>query len=167
MVIGNLFSIKGESDRSIEYMEQALEINKEFRIASTESLIISNLVELNVEKGDLNKAQQHHKKLEQLNNQVDNEMVNLVYRLSTAFLLKNSSRIKNLTAAEEIYKEVIEGKAWFHNGILLEYCDLLLIELGMTSDVEILDEIQHYLNELVKTAERSQSFWLLAETCLV
>ncbi|GAH31728.1 unnamed protein product, partial [marine sediment metagenome] len=107
------------------------------------------------------------KQLEHLNNQVDNEWVNFNYRINKALLLKKSSRIKNLTAAAEIYKELIEEKTQFHNEILLEYCDLLLIELGMTNDAEILDEIQLYLNELIETAERSKSFWLLAETCLI
>ena len=130
-------------------------------------MIIGNLVEVNVEKGDLDKARQYLKQLEHLNNQVDNEWVNLNYRSSKALILKSSSRIKNLTAAEEILKELIEEKTQFHNGILLEYCDLLLIELGMTNDVEILDEIRLYLNELIESAERSKSFWVLAETCLI
>jgi len=166
-VIGEGFRIKGEFDRAIEYMEQALEINKEVRITSQQPMIIGNLVQVNVEKGDLDKARQYFKQLENLNNQVDNEWVNLFYRMGKALLLKNSSRIKNLAASTEIYKELIEEKTQFHNGILLEYCDLLLNELGMTNDVEILDEIQLYLNELIETAERSKSFWLLAETCLI
>ena len=166
-VIGEAYRIRGELDRAIEYMEQAREIHKEFRITSQDPMIIGNLVQVNVEKGDLDKARQYFKQLEHLNNQVDNEWVNLIYRFSKTLLLKNSSRIKNLTAAEEIYKELIEEKTIFHNEILLGYCDLLLIELGMTNDVEILDEIQLYLNELIETAERSKSFWLLAETCLI
>jgi len=166
-VIGDVYRIKGEFDRSIEYMEQALEINKEVRITSQQPLIFGNLVQVNVEKGDLDKAQQYFKQLEHLNNQVDNEWAKLNYRTSKALLLKNSSRIKNLTAAQELYKELIEEKTQFHNGILLEYCELLLIELGMTNAVEILDELQLYLNELIETAERSKSFWLLAETCLI
>lgn len=166
-VIGDAYRQKGEFDRAIEYMEQALEISKHFRITSQEPLLIVNLIEVNVEKGDLDKAKQYFKQLEQLNNQVDNELVNLWYRLAKALVLKNSSRIKNLTTAAEIYEELMEEKTQFHNSILLEYCDLLLIELGMTNDVEILEDIQLYLNDLLENAERSKSFWLLAETCLV
>ncbi|MHA2125582.1 MAG: tetratricopeptide repeat protein [Promethearchaeota archaeon] len=166
-VIGELYREKGEIDRSIEYIEQALEINKEFGINSQEPLIFVHIIQLNVDKGDFDKAQKYLKQLEQLNNQVDNPWVNLNYRTSKAQLLKHSSRIKDLTAAAEIYKELIEEKTTHHNDILLDYCDLLIIELGMTNDVGILDEIQFYLNELVKIAERSKSFWVLAETYFI
>jgi len=166
-VIGDHYKLKGEFDRSIEYMEQALVINKEIRGTSQEPLILSNLVQLNLERGDLNNAQQYFKQLEQLNNQVDNEWINYLYRSSKAQLLKKSSRIKNLESAQELYKELIEEKTLFHNEIVLEYCDLLLIELGMTNDVVILDEIRFYLNELIESSERSNSFWLLANSYLI
>ena len=166
-LIGDAYRIKGEFDRAIEYMEQAREINKEFRITSQDPLIIGNLVQVNVEKGDLDKARQYFKQLEHHINQVDNEWINLIYRSNKALLLKNSSRVKDLTAAQELYKELIKEKTQFHNYMLLEYCELLLIELGMTNAVEIIDEIQLYLNELIESAERSKSFWLLAETCLI
>ena len=166
-VMGDLYSIKGNFDKSIEYMEEALETNKQVKLISQNPLIVANLVQINIEIGNLEVAQQYFKNLEQLNNKINNEWSNFLYRSNKARLLKKSSRLKNLVAAAEIYEELIEEKTNFHNQILLDYCDLLLIELGMTNDVEIIDQIQFYLNEVMKSAERSQSFWVLAETCLI
>ena len=50
---------------------------------------------------------------------------------------------------------------------LLQICDLLLIELCNSNDLEVLDEIQPYINQLLDIAEHQSSYKLLAETYLL
>ena len=166
-IIGDIYRLRSDYKRASEYMEQSLTVNEEIGGSYQEPLVISNLIALHLEMGNLEIAQQYFKRLEQLNNQVESEWVNYNYRFSKATLLKQSSRIKSLAEAEEILKEIIEEEGPWTNYALLEICDLLLVELGMTNDVEILDEIKLYINQLKNYAENFKSFWLLAETCLL
>jgi hypothetical protein len=50
---------------------------------------------------------------------------------------------------------------------LLNLCDLLLIELRNTSDMEVLEDLQKYITLLVEIAEKSNSYSLLAEIYLL
>jgi hypothetical protein len=67
--------------------------------------------------------------------------------------------------AEEILKEIIEEKgSEYYLDALLELCDLLLVELRMTNDLEVLEEIESYIARILDESERMSSYTLLAET---
>jgi tetratricopeptide (TPR) repeat protein len=101
-MIGDIYRVRGDFKQALEYMEQSLAVSEEFGEKNLNPMIICNLIELHIEMGNLKIAQQYFKRLEKLSNQVDNEWFNLVYRLSKALLVKQSSRITNLAEAEVI-----------------------------------------------------------------
>lgn len=166
-VIGDYYRLKNDNQRALEYMERSLAVNEEIGESDQNPIIIHNLIELHLEMGNLEIAQQYFKRLEQLNNHVESEWVNLIYRVNKVHLLKRSLRFKDLAEAGEMLKIIIKESSQWTNYALLEICDLLLVELGMTNNIEILDEIKIYINQLRNFAEIFKSFWLLAETCFL
>jgi len=50
---------------------------------------------------------------------------------------------------------------------LLSLCELLLIELRITNDSEVLDELNQFITRLLDLSNKSHSFWVLGETYLL
>ncbi|GAH55989.1 unnamed protein product, partial [marine sediment metagenome] len=50
---------------------------------------------------------------------------------------------------------------------IIHLCDLYLIELRITNDPEIINEIQPYIRELLDIAKNQHMYLVLAETCLL
>ena len=85
-------------------------------------------------------------------------------------MLKKSPRIRDRAKAEELYKQLI-GEEFFSIGItipaLIDLCDLLLMELSITNNIEVIDEVNDYITQLLDKTEKSHSYWVLCETYIL
>ena len=63
-------------------------------------------------------------------------------------------------------KEVIEEESGQKIAII-NLCDILLIDLRNTNDMEIVDEIKDYIGRLLNIAEKTHSYSLQAEAYLL
>jgi tetratricopeptide (TPR) repeat protein len=93
------------------------------------------------------------------------------YELSEARMLKLSTRIRDKARAEIVFKNLIESDFAKVDVRLLtqatiEICDYYLGELRSTSDLKILEDIQPYLELLLKEAKRTNSYSLQSHTNL-
>ncbi|MFX0000903.1 MAG: hypothetical protein ACFE9Q_13735 [Candidatus Hodarchaeota archaeon] len=166
--IGNIYRGKGDFIRALGHLERGLTIREELGINLHTSTTLTNLIGAAVEMGDLELAQKHFNRLKQLNEQEESKWINSCFRLSSAILLKTSTRAKNRVKAEEILREIIEEEGVISKiEALIELCDLLLVELRITNDAEVLEEIKTNLNRLLELTEKTNSFWYLAETYLL
>ncbi|MFW9938536.1 MAG: tetratricopeptide repeat protein, partial [Candidatus Thorarchaeota archaeon] len=167
--IGEHYRRKGDYKKALDYLEQSLALQKEAGNVIDETTIITTMLEVAVSKGDLELAREYLIYLEKLNEEGENAWINLIYRASKALILKTSPRAKNRVEAERIYKEIIEelGDDFAIIDIFLQLCELLLFELQITSDLEVLNEIEHYVRRLLNLAEKSNSFWILGEVYLL
>jgi len=165
--VGNLYRNKGELYRALECLEQSLALHQELGNLREIAKVHDFLIQILIDKGDLERAQQALRDLEQLNNQLKDNQSNLWYLFDKALLLKTSLRARNRAKAEEIFNQLLEDKDIGFEmtiGALLNLCELLLIELRMTNDVEVLDEINPLIVRLLDIAEKSNSYSILAET---
>jgi len=80
--------------------------------------------------------------------------------------LKTKPRISNLAKAQKLLKEVIEEDAGQKTAII-NLCDILLVDLRNTNDMEIVDEIKDYIGRLLNIAEKTHSYSLQAEAYLL
>ena len=110
--VADAYRMIGELDHALECSEQSLaqlsKISDLKRIAVTHDFLIQILIE----KGDLEQAQQYFNHLEQLNNQLKDKTINLVYLYNKALLLKESPRISNRGKSEEILKQILEDEGF-------------------------------------------------------
>ncbi len=164
--ISGIYLMKGELDRALESAEQALPIFNELgalrNIVGTYDFIIQILIDM----GNIERAQHYLDRMEQLNNQMKDNNINLLYLYDKALLLKTSRRARNRGAAEEILKQILEEENLSYEitvGALLNLCELLLIEIEILNDSEILDELESYIAQLIDLAENSHSYTQLAE----
>jgi len=160
----------GELDRALECIEQAMALNRELGRLTKLAINHDYLIQILIEKGELERAQQSLHNLEQLNKQLKDKEVNVTYLFNKALLLKKSPRTRNLGKAEEIFRQLLEEEDLDYDLILkalLSLCELLLIELRTTNELEVLDELNQFIARLLDIAEKSHSFWILCETLLI
>ncbi|MFX0040275.1 MAG: tetratricopeptide repeat protein [Promethearchaeota archaeon] len=168
--IGMIYHEKGDYDRALENLEKSKSIVEEHGTNIYIFAITDSLFHLALDMNDLEKAQQCLNRMEQITNQEDSIIYNIPYNIDRALYLKNSPRAINRGKAEEMLKQIIE-KGIPHYEILrialVNLCELLLIELHATNEIEILDELQAYISQLFDAVKNSRSYSLLAEIYLL
>jgi len=162
--LGELHRMKGENDRALEYGEQCLALFNEVEMLRYRTNGHALFIRILIDKGELEQAQQHLDEIEQINNQLKDKKVNFSYLYHKAMILKTSPRAKNRVEAEEILREIIVKENINFLDAILELCDLLLVELRMTNDLEVLEEIESFIARLLDESERMNSYAYLAET---
>jgi tetratricopeptide (TPR) repeat protein len=167
--MAEVYRMKGDLDHALDCSEQSLKIFSKISDLKVIANIHDYLIQILIEKGDLEQAQEKFNQLEQINNQLNDKETNEIYLYNKALLLKKSSRISNRGKAEVILKQMLEEDLIFliKPRVLLTLCELLLSELQMTGDLEALDEIESYIAQLLDSAEKSHSYWILGETYLL
>ncbi|KKL78604.1 hypothetical protein LCGC14_2023160, partial [marine sediment metagenome] len=164
------YKMRGELDRALECIEQAIALNRELGDLSRVANNHNSLIQILIDKGDLERAQISLHEMEQLNIQLKDKGLNLVYLFDKALVLKKSPRIRNWSKAEEILKQLLEDEYVTYEvryTALLTLCELLLTELRMTNDSEVLDELTKFIGQLLEIAEKSHSYMVLCETYLL
>lgn len=165
--ISEIYFEKGDFDKASEYLQKSLGIMRKIGSKWMTSHILHGIVSLNVIKGNTELAQESLEELKEINDQTDNKTIKYIYLLSKAIILKSSSRIHDRAKAENIFKQIIQGeiiKTEIPIDALINMCELLLDEMKLTNNFEILDELEPYITQLLDIAEKSNSFWVLAET---
>ena len=177
--IGVLLSEKGEYDEALKNLEKSLAIHEEIKLPSWILDSLSAALEISLKIDDLDKAHHFFQCFKQYAEQFNDDNINLWQSLLEAMILKKSSRTRNKAKAEEIFKQIIEKEGIhppsFHHppsfgthvAALLHLCDLLLIELRSTNDLEVLKELENYISQLLDNAEKSDSYLILCETHLL
>jgi len=168
-VLNNLswnYMIVGDMERSLECIESSMKYRKEQGKLKVLASNYDNLIEILIEKGDLEKAQKAIEQLELLKNQLNDKQINLQYLCDKALILKTSPRSRDRIEAEDILKIIIEDETIHYEmkiQSLLNLCELLLVELRISNDLSVLDEIKSFTAQLLELAEKGHSFILFTE----
>ena len=168
--IAMTFIYQGDFDKALTYLERSLEIAKEIGNIWNISFTTSSIIEAFVCKGDIERAQRYLEQLEEINDKEDNKIINFLYRYHKAIVLKTSSRIHNRAKAEELLKQIVQDEMIYVDitiYALLNLCELLLDELRITNEIEVLNELENFITQLSDIAEKTNSFWILAETYML
>ncbi len=167
---GIQYKHKGELDRALECLEQSLAIYEELGDLNRVAAFYPYLIQILIERGDIKQAQQCLHDWEQLNNQLKDKSQNLFFLLSKALILKKSLRTRHRADAEKILRQLLEDEGSDFELILkalTSLCELLLIEIRLTNNLEVLDEINPLIAQLLDIAEKSHSYLILCETYLL
>ncbi len=149
------YKMKGKLDSALECIKQSMALNRELGALGNLAVNHDNFIQILIDRGDLERARISLRDLEQLNSQLKDKQINLIYLLDKALVLKTSSRALNRGKAEEILKQILEKVDLDYEltiGVLFNLCDLLLTELRMTNDLEVLDELTQFIGQLLEIA---------------
>ena len=159
---------QGKFDLSTNILEKCLSLVKEIGNSWFIAVNLCNLIETLRIKGDLEQAKKFLEELKQLNDEQNNNWIKMAYLFSKAAILKESPRIHNRAKAEKILKHVIQRELIPNLDInidaIVNLCDLLLDELCITNNIGVLEDLNPYIMQLLDLAQKTNSFWVLAET---
>lgn len=182
--IGNAYDISGtlhnlgaiyfnqgkDITRALEYFERSLELKNSIGNDLYTSSTLYDLINVYLDLKHSEKARTHLKRLEQLNNNRDNKVIHLFYRLAHAMILKQSKRMFDLSQAQHILTEIshenpiyleLTAKAMVH------LCELLLFELKSIGELEVLVEARDLVDKLYKLAQKQNSHSLVVEVLIL
>ncbi|MHA1883586.1 MAG: tetratricopeptide repeat protein [Promethearchaeota archaeon] len=164
------YKMKGELDRALECIERSMALSRETGDLRGLANNHDFLIQILIDKGDLERAWTSLGDLEQLNRQLKDKQMDLMYLGLKASLLTKSLRARDRGKAEEILVQLLKDENLNYEGrcsTLINLCELLLTELRITNDLEVLVELNEYIEQLLEIAEKSNSYWILGETYLL
>ncbi|GAG02665.1 unnamed protein product, partial [marine sediment metagenome] len=167
---GLVYQKKGELKRALVSLEKSLTIAEEIGNIWNITSVLGSMIMFYIEQKDQDNAQKYLKLLKQYKEQYSYQFTKTTARLCEALILKMSTRTRNRAKAEELLKQIIEeeiGLGQFTLLALINLCDLLLGELRITNDIEVVDELKLFINQLINIAEKTNSSWILTETYLL
>ncbi|MFX1241903.1 MAG: tetratricopeptide repeat protein [Promethearchaeota archaeon] len=167
--VASTYKDLGEYDLSLKFFEESLLLWEQDPVHIEDILL--NLIGVVLEMGDIERVQKYFHRLENLyNKKQQNSHTEIIYQFAKAIILKTSSRIRDRAKAEELLKSLIKKETLFFDLSIDEYihlCDLLLSEFQFNNNIEVLDELNHYINKLLTIAEKSHSYIVFCETFIL
>jgi len=150
-------------DKALVSAKAAVELN--YKNSFPNSLV--TLIEVYVNRGEIKQAE---KSLDIFHDYIKkratiNDKSRYIY--SKALVLKSSLRARNRVKSEELFRKLALDDRYlaeYRIDALINLCDLYLIELRITNDLEIINEIQPFIRELLNIAQNQHLNLILAET---
>ena len=161
--IADTYNMFKEYDKAIIYAKEAVKLNYEPGL----STVLATLIDIYISKGDIKEAKVYLDQSRQLTEKFDTKNNRKRDLHSEAMILKSSLRARDRIKSEDILKELaMDNTILVETRIdaIIDLCDLFLIELRITNDPEIIDEIQPYIQELLDIAEQQHMYLILAQT---
>ncbi|MFX1457740.1 MAG: hypothetical protein ACFFDB_20420 [Promethearchaeota archaeon] len=170
-LLGYIYFNKGDLDRALEYLISSLEIFKNFEVGHLTALTYYYIIRTFLLKKENGEVQRHLHEFKLFNekhflssSRTESRAINFYYQLTTALVLKSSSRLHDRVEAENILKRFIETmKDSIMTNIPLVYlCDIYFQEFQLTNQMEILDDLHPLINLLLENSRKYNSYLILA-----
>lgn len=165
-----IYSQKGELEKALESLNKALELANKVKASYIIINTLGSMIEVLVLKGEFDLAKLHLISLREIAEKEQNILAKLYAKFSEGIILKSKKRIQDRAKAQVIFEEIIQQdviSGELTMKALLNLCDLLVEEFQLTSELEVLDDLNPLLEKLISIAENLNSFWILAETYLL
>ncbi len=168
--IGLTYHAKGDLPQSGKYLNRSLKILERLDATSVIVHVIYSLFRVTLESGNFKQSEQYLINLKKIKNLEPNKEINCFYLLSKALFMKTNPLSKNTTKVEELLKTVLQEVSYHHEisvDAILHLCDLYLNELENSSNLDLLDQIQLYINQILNIAINQNLHSLLVESYLL
>lgn len=172
--LGMVYWLMGEFDQARELLDQFLQSEMKHSVTIRYFLADAffRLVTVTIDQQDLEGANHYLERLQAFHEEEPNHLIRSQhYRVAKALVLKISPRLRDRVQAEELLVQVVNEEAVdqiVNHGLMVEamlhLCDLRLVELRLTGNPAVLNEVQELLSRLRVNAQASGSYWVLAET---
>ncbi|MCE7736349.1 MAG: tetratricopeptide repeat protein [Candidatus Heimdallarchaeota archaeon] len=164
--LGNIHLRKGEYEKSLDNYETSLTLFEESENKLSVCETIFNMISLYIETTSEDAADTLLDKLKSMNEEDDNEFIGQMYLLSKAIILKSRERIVDKVEGLSLLKEIVSTdliKNEYMIQAMLNLSELLLLELRISGNEEVMDEIRDLLDKLIILGEKTNQIPLLVE----
>jgi len=168
--VGLMYHQKGDLNKALLLLEESLKFAEKAGDKIEISYVLDSLILVELDKDNIEKANYYLSRIKDLNDQEKIQEIDEVYVLNKAIILKSSKSARDRYMAENLLKKILEekyGDSELLTRAVLNLCDLLLTEVYKSNDIEILNDLETYINLSSQMADQQQSYSLLTETYIL
>ena len=175
-IIGKIYGELGDYSKAKKYLSEALDsfIEKKIFVYHFHNFSLSiaktfhYLIDLSIQNNSIEKLDEYLENLHEISRKnPEIKQIEQLYRLDKGIILNLNTRLKDKMKAGIIFKEISEEDIIDHEisvEAMVNLCDVLILELELTGDNRILQEIEMLSDKLLKIAQSQYLYNLLAET---
>jgi tetratricopeptide (TPR) repeat protein len=163
---GLIYWQKGMKDQALSFIHESLELRQKIGNNVLVAASLSYLIQFSVELNNIEEAKRYFKSLDHINTEIKNKHVSQNHKFSEALILKTGSNLRDRIKAELLFEQLVEEDVLYPVliQVLLQLCDILLVEMKETNDPDVLEKIYKHVNKLQELSEKNKSQFLLVET---
>ena len=164
--IGMIYRQKGDYDLALSHLKESLLLVNQIGNPLEITDVLFSLVNVMLDRKDFTSASLYFDQLKQIDESHTNKRIHSLFLIARALILKQHLRSKNIYLASTIFQQIIDEPVVKHELTvlaLLNLSDLLLVELRISNDVAIIEEINLIIEQLLHIAQKQKSYILWAE----
>ena len=169
--IGEIYHYMGDYDNALDYYIQAQKLFEGIDNKLFQAKAYYQLLSLHIEYNDMQEAENLIEKLKNLDTPSgENPYVHTLYALSEGMFLKNSDRLMKKFKAGENFLQIANGPVVDSEltvQAIFNLNDILLLEMRLSQNEEILNEVQSWSNKVIQLAEEQKSSVLIVQSYLL
>ncbi|MHA2400790.1 MAG: hypothetical protein ACXADU_18115 [Promethearchaeota archaeon] len=175
--LGHYYWRSGDLNKALIYYDHAIMLIDEYdgEVSVGEKVIkltiYSDAMRTALDKGDLKLARRYFDNLEEISKQHPKEAITThLFKVIKGTFLMHSMRSRDRAEAEKLFIEVVEGEVITIFDMLIALiglCQLLLVELRITGDLEVINEMKPYLEKLIDLSQETDSDLYLIEAYMI
>ncbi len=178
--LGIYYWFSGDLDKALVHLDLAILLSEETLKDTWDYIMLADhltvATQVSIYKEDLERAKKYFTRLEEVRKIFPNTWekatvfyINSRYRVAKAHLLKSSMRFRDRAMAEDLFREIIKEDSAFIYKLraLTGLCELFLIELRFSNDINIISEIKPLLEKLISMAQPSGLYYFLIEAYIL
>ncbi|MCH8908372.1 MAG: hypothetical protein IH840_14890 [Candidatus Heimdallarchaeota archaeon] len=166
-ILGNIHFKMGNNQRATELIETGQQTRMQIQSFGASAHDLRDLVRIELDQNNLDKAKFYFEKLSQLENQHPNiDRISYFCQFSEALILMQSKRAVNIGKSQEIFTKLLKfSRLGYYEkiDIYLNLSSLLIHELKIEDDEEVVDELESTMDRVLEIASELKSKPLLAE----
>ena len=173
--LGYYYWLSGDLDKALVYIDRAIRLREDTLNDLQDFIMLANqfcsATRASIDKEDLELAKKYYRRIEEIRElKPEDFFINSAYQMAKAFILKSSIRSRDRVMAEDLFREFIEEDSFLHMyklASLSQLCELLLVELRISNDINIIDEIKPLIEKLIGMAQKSGLYYFLIEAYIL
>ncbi len=169
--LANIYRRSNDLDKALEHYDRSIILKEELLNERGEVLffatVLTNAIETAVIKNDTERARKYFTRLEEIHElKPRDSLVGQAWKMGKIFFLSASSRPRDWGKAEELCEELIQdGFTIIHYKVfsLQILCKLLFLELRVTNDPVIINEIKALFPKMIELTQQYGSMAFLVD----
>jgi tetratricopeptide (TPR) repeat protein len=168
--LGRIHHVKGNFNKSLENLKKSLTLEDDIENDLFTSMTLFNIAKVYIDMNLIDKASKHIERLREINIKRSNKVIEQMYRVISAVILKTSERAIKRAESQKLFQDLSQEQLFSLElavEVLLNLSELLLDELKTSGSEEVLVEIKTCFDKLLELSKTQHSYYLLCETYLL
>lgn len=168
--IGRIHHVKGNLRQALKNLDKSLALEDDIKNDLFTAMSLFSISKVYISMNLIDKASLHVERLKEINEKRYNKVIEQMYRIISAVILKTSERAIKRAESQKLLQDLSQEQLFSLElavEVLINLSELLLDELKTSGSEEVLVEIKTCFGKLLELSKTQHSYYLLCETYLL